>query len=183
MKLIIGLGNPGIKYKNTRHNAGSALLDMIARHSNYTFKDFKKIASIHAIRMEKQDLVFAIPNTFVNDSGRAVAALKRFYKVAPQNIIVVYDDIDLPFGTIRVSTNISSGGHKGVASIIQSIKSHSFSRLRIGIGPQIGSAESYVLKLWSASQKKELPKIFDMAHGALESLITNGLEHTANKYN
>lgn len=183
MKLIIGLGNPGTKYSKTRHNVGSALLDMNARQRDIQFKDFKKIASIQRIRIEKQDVVFAIPNTFMNESGRAAAALKRFYKVAPQNIIVAYDDIDLPFGTIRVSHNTSSGGHKGVASIMQFIKSHNFIRLRIGIGPQVGSAESYVLKPWTETQKKELPKILDTAYAALESLITNGLEYTANRYN
>ena len=184
MKLIIGLGNPDKEHEMTRHNFGWLVLDSLASKKTLTWSNHKPSNSQLAdFQGKKQKIILAKPLTYMNNSGQAVQALKQFYKVPTHNIIVIYDDIDLPYGKIRISKNRSAGGHKGVDSIINLLKSKDFKRIRLGIGPQEGKAEDFVLKKFSSEDKKQLNEILDTAHLILEDILDKGFDETANKYN
>ncbi len=184
MRLIIGLGNPDKKYANTRHNFGWLVLDSLADKKDLTWKTHKASNSDKAdFKTKREKNIIAKPLTYMNESGQAVKKLKSFYKIPTNKIIVIYDDIDLPFGKIRISRQKSAGGHKGLESIIKHLKSKDFIRIRLGIGPQRGSAEEFVLKKFNTEQKKKLTEIIDTSHLILESIINKGFTPTANKYN
>jgi peptidyl-tRNA hydrolase, PTH1 family len=184
MRLIIGLGNPDKKYSNTRHNFGWLVLDSLADKKDLNWKSHKSSNSAIAdFKTKREKNIIAKPLTYMNESGRAVKKLKSFYKIPTSKIVVIYDDIDLPFGKIRVSRKKSAGGHKGVESTIKHLKSKDFIRIRLGIGPQRGSAEEFVLKKFNTEQKKKLAEIIDTSHLILESIIKKGFTATSNKYN
>jgi peptidyl-tRNA hydrolase, PTH1 family len=142
MILIIGLGNPGKKYKNTRHNIGFAVLDRFSEESGFPdFTFFEKGNSLVSQNIPgKEKLLLAKPQTFMNNSGKAAKALIKFYK--PEKLIVVHDDIDLPVGKIKLVENRGSAGHKGVASVIRETGTKNFWRLRIGVCPEKGKPEN-----------------------------------------
>lgn len=183
MKLVVGLGNPGKEYADTRHNAGATFAQRITREYGTRSKKHNGVAAIANVSIDDEKIIIAIPLSYMNESGPAVAALAKYYHIPVSSVIVAYDDLDLPFGTLRISTNTTSGGHNGVRSVIDALGSSSFSRIRIGIGPQTEVAEDFVLKRWTASQKKELPKILTKAQSALETLVQKGLTAAANLYN
>lgn len=138
MILIVGLGNPGKKYKKTRHNVGHLLIDEFPKRRNF---------------------IIAKPQTFMNESGKAVKALVKFYKIKLESLWVVHDDIDLPIGTIRISKNRGAAGHKGVQSIIKELKTKDFWRIRIGIQPKTGkpkNVEKFVLQKFEKEEEKIL---------------------------
>ena len=184
MYAVFGLGNPDKEYQNTRHNFGSLVIESLTKDLKL---DWNEKAGYYCLRAEttinKHKVRFCRPQTYMNHSGQIVQNLVNYYKIPAKNIIIVYDDIDLPFGEIRVSVNKSSGGHKGIASIIEHLGSSDFNRVRLGIGPQTGKAENFVLKKFSSSQTKKLPEVIDIAKQAIIFLINEGLEKTANKYN
>ena len=133
MKLIIGLGNPGEEYENTRHNLGFIIVDRIARDSDSEFSFEKKFnAEIAKSKVDDTSVILAKPHTFVNKSGEAARKLKLFYKTKTENIIVIHDDLDMEFGTFKLSFAKDSGGHRGVQNIIDNLKTNKFWRLRIG---------------------------------------------------
>ncbi len=184
MKLVIGLGNPEAKYQWTRHNFGWLVLDNIANKKQLTWKKHKvSLSEVAEFSLGAEKIILAKPLTFMNNSGLAVQALKHFYKITPKNIIVIYDDLDLPFGKIRISANRSGGGHNGVNSIIEHLKSKEFIRIRLGLAPQQGKAEDFVLQNFSVEQKKKIPEIADTAALALETIIAESPDIAANKYN
>lgn len=183
MRLIVGLGNPGKEYEGTRHNAGASLAQEIARAHSVTLKKHRTGALAVRYMLGETSVVLATPLSYMNESGPVVAALSRYFHIAPEDTIVLYDDLDLPFGTLRVSTNETSGGHKGVQSVIDAFGSSAFQRVRIGIGPQQGPAEEYVLRPWSQAQKNGLHDILTEAHKAVELLIQEGLTEAASQYN
>lgn len=164
MKLIIGLGNPGKKYEKTRHNIGFRVLDEVAA----IFKFDKKF---NAEMVKNKKIIFAKPQSFMNNSGEVVLAIKKYYKIKPTDIVVVHDDLDLPLGEIRENFGSRSAGHKGVQSIIDFLDTKDFTRVRIGIGPcpeKIpsrlrhgfgGQAEKFVLQKFSKKEEKELKEI------------------------
>ena len=160
LKLIIGLGNPGTKYQDNRHNLGFLVIDAIAKKFGVKFKNSEKFyAEMAEIEVTTGKIMLAKPATFVNDSGKSVEALLNFYKLDLDNILIVQDEIDLPFGKIRLSKNAGSAGHRGIQSIIEKI-GRDFARLRIGIEnrkkrDEIGT-EDYVLQRFAAEEKKEL---------------------------
>jgi len=184
MKLIIGLGNPESNYQWHRHNFGYLALDNIASKNNLTWQQHKISNSLVVeFQLGKEKILLAKPLTFMNNSGLAVQALKHFYKIPDKNIIVIHDDLDLDFGKLRISYNRSAGGHNGLISIIEQIKSKDFTRIRLGIGPQKGKAEDFVLKDFSKEEKKQLPEITDTVYLALETILNDGTDKAANKYN
>lgn len=184
MRLIIGLGNPDKKYSNTRHNFGWLVLDSMATKKDLSWKTHKASNSVIAdFKIDREKNIIAKPLTYMNESGRAVKKLKSFYKIPATKIVIVYDDIDLPFGKIRISRKKSAGGHQGVESIIKYLKSKDFIRIRLGIGPQRDKAEEFVLKKFNSEQKKKLPEIIDTSHLILESIIKKGFTKTTSKYN
>ena len=167
MTVIIGLGNPGKKYNNTRHNVGFMVLDQLA----------KKIPA---------DFVLAKTKTFMNLSGRAVKNIMQKYKLPAQNLVVIHDDIDLPLGKIRIVKNRGAAGHKGVESIIKELKTKNFVRFRVGIQPKKGrpkNPEKFVLQEFNKEEEKILKETIKKTAGAVEFFLDAGLEKTMSEFN
>jgi PTH1 family peptidyl-tRNA hydrolase len=183
--LVAGLGNPGRQYKNTRHNIGFLVIDRLAERLGLSFGRVQLRALVSDGRYLGYRLILAKPQTYMNDSGQAVGALARFYKIPLENLIVAHDDVDLPFGTLRIRPGGSSAGQKGIASIITSLGTQDFPRLRMGVGRPPGSkaAAAYVLQEFSRSDSQLLPEVLDQAADALLTFVTDGLEKAMNRYN
>lgn len=183
--LIIGLGNPGKEYRDTRHNIGFMVVDRLAVRLNLSFKRTQSKALITDGRYQSQRIYLAKPQTFMNASGQAVAALLKFYKIPLKNLLVAYDDVDLPFETIRMKTSGGSAGHRGMKNIIQQLGSKEFPRLRLGVGRTFGSkqAADYVLKPFSKEESEFLANYIDRAADATLSFITEGIDRTMTVYN
>lgn len=183
--LIVGLGNPGKEYAQSRHNIGFMVLDRLAERYNVKFTRYEQRAFIVKIATEQRVLIFAKPQTFMNLSGQSVAALVRFYKVPLERLMIVYDDIDLPFGTLRMRPGGSSGGHKGMQSILTRLGREDIPRLRVGVGRPSSSraAANYVLNEFNAREKVDLPLILDRAAQAVQDWINLGLVEAMNRHN
>ena len=188
MKLICGLGNPGPQYKKTRHNFGFIVLEALTkklRVSDFKLnKKFNSLLSEKKVKSEK--IIFCLPQTFMNLSGQAIAKIVRFYKIEGKDIWIIHDDIDLPFGKIRLSRNSSSAGHRGVESIIQHLGHQNFIRFRLGIKPKekiIIPAEEYVLQKFSEKEQKELNKIIKKSVEAIKFTLENNIDKAMSKFN
>lgn len=182
MFLVVGLGNPGSAYENTRHNIGFMAADLISRR--YKFSPFKaKFDGLIAEGQIGTEKVFLLkPQTFMNDSGRSVVQAALFYKILPENIIVIHDDMDLVFGQLKAKTGGGSGGHNGIKSIDSHI-TNAYHRVRLGVGhPKNNGPEviDYVLGHFSKEDKKKLDEILSLATEAVEVLIENGIESCSN---
>jgi PTH1 family peptidyl-tRNA hydrolase len=183
--LFIGLGNPGREYRDTRHNVGFMLIDRIAVRLNVSMTRYQHRALV-AQGMHKDDkIILAKPQTFMNLSGQSVSALVKFYKIPHQNVIVAHDDLDLPFGTLRLRPGGGSAGQKGVASIIDSIGSKEFPRIRIGIGrpPSVKGGADYVLRPFSNADMIDLSIVLDKAADAAFTFVTEGIDLAMTKFN
>ena len=181
MYLIVGLGNPGTEYEETRHNIGKNIVLRLIEEFNSKLQD-KNNYQFSSIKYNDSDITTLIPLAYVNDSGRAVKqALSDF----PDNqLIVVYDDLDIPFGEIRIRKSGSSGGHNGLESIINSTGTNKFWRLKIGIGrpPARKNPADFVLEVFKKQEQKELPFIIENSKDALIDIIENGPEWAMNKH-
>ena len=171
IKLIIGLGNPGKEHKNTRHNVGFLFIDELAKHLKAReFVDNKKLKS--EITEVDHELFLAKPQTFMNKSGLAVLSLSKFYKIKPENILIVHDDIDILWGNFKFSFGRSSAGHKGVESIIKALKTKNFWRLRVGIQPAFAKkhikADKVILKKFTPAEFKTLNQTIKKAISELD---------------
>lgn len=168
MKLVVGLGNPGEKYAYTRHNVGFRILDAL----NLDFVHEKKFSSMVA---REGEVLYTKPDTFMNNSGQAVRALVDYYKISPNDVVVVYDDKDIPFGTVRLRSIGSAGGHNGMRSIIGHLGTNDFARVRIGVNAEspITDTADFVLARFSAAEEKLLPKIVDASVEILRG-VQNG---------
>ncbi len=193
MTIIIGLGNPGDKFKNTRHNVGFLAIDEFAKINNFDgFKLQKKFnAEISENEINNEKVFLVKPQTFMNDSGKSANKISTTYKLQATSLIVIHDDIDLPIGKIKIVKDRGSAGHKGVESIIKEIGSSDFIRFRIGI-ESISShvpvhentkAKDIVLKNFSKNQKIAINETIKKTAEALSYFLENGLEKTMNKYN
>lgn len=195
MMLIVGLGNPGEEYKITRHNTGRIILENIAKANDFSeWKNDMKLKSLRAkgeIVNEKFD--FLLPETFMNNSGNAVCQIIDDKKKL-KNLVVVYDDIDLPLGSLKISFNRSSGGHNGLESIIKKVKSQEFVRIRIGIAPSTPSGKTkkpkgedavlkFLLGKFKDDELKELKKISKKVTEILEVLATDGKDKAMSVFN
>ncbi|MEK7578628.1 MAG: aminoacyl-tRNA hydrolase [Patescibacteria group bacterium] len=174
-KLVVGLGNPGKEYENTRHNTGFMFVEALAEKLNapeFAYdKKFKGEISELKIENSKLKILLAKPQIFINRSGEAVLALSEFFKIKPENILIVHDDIDILWGKFKFSFGRSSAGHKGVESVIKSLKTKNFWRLRIGIQPVIKkriSADKIILKKFTPAELKTLSQTIKMAISELE---------------
>lgn len=159
--LIVGLGNPGIEYKNTRHNAGAWFIERLASQHETLLRPSVKFHALHkTVRMNGNDVHLAIPTTFMNLSGQAVSALSSYYKIPPEQILIIHDEIDLPSGEVRLKFDGGHGGHNGLRDIIRHLNSKRFYRLRIGVGHPENSdlVHDYVL---NAPNKKDVELIQD----------------------
>ena len=183
--LLVGLGNPGREYRETRHNAGFMVIDRFAEEAGIPLGRVQQKAIIGSGSLGEHKVLLAKPQTYMNLSGQSVSALVRFYKVPLEQLLIVYDDIDLPFGTLRMRPGGSSGGHKGMQSIIDRLGTQDIPRLRIGVGRPRGSkaAANYVLDEFNGREKLDLPYILDRATQAVQDWIRFGLAEAMNRHN
>ena len=184
MFIIVGLGNPGEKFKNTRHNVGFMVLDLFATENDFPEFEFSK--KYNALVTEKDGVTLAKPQTFMNESGFSVKNLTTHYKLQTTNLVVIHDDIDIQIGKMKISKDSSSGGHKGVASIIQSIGRQDFTRFKIGICPENGKpeeVEKFVIKKFTQEEIDVISPIIHKSSEALAFLLGNDLDKTMNKFN
>jgi len=183
--LIIGLGNPGREYKDNRHNFGFMLIDRLAVRLNARGMKLQSKAIVTNAIYEERKLILAKPQTYMNLSGHSVQGLAHFYKLPLENLLVAHDDLDLPFGTIRVRPGGGPGGQKGVASTIERLGTKDFARLRLGIGRPPGRMDpaAYVLQDFSRDDMKILSEILDRAADAALEFVINGLDKAMNKFN
>jgi PTH1 family peptidyl-tRNA hydrolase len=183
--LIAGLGNPGPKYAANRHNVGFRCVERLGIALGLTLDKDQKQARVALGDFDGRRVVLAKPQTFMNESGRAVAALARFYKVRLDCLLVVYDDLDLPLGSVRLRPEGGSGGHKGMRSIIEHLGTQEFSRLRIGIDRPPGRMDpaAYVLQDFSADEGPLLEETLERAVAAIETWLRQGVEVAMDQYN
>jgi PTH1 family peptidyl-tRNA hydrolase len=177
VKLFVGLGNPGREYENTRHNVGWMVLDHFAEEFGIDFSKEKFKGKIAELRSGNGGKIFLLkPLTYMNLSGESVGEITRFYKIKPEEILVIYDDLDLPLGKLRLRLKGSSGGHRGVASIEQHLGSRNFPRLRVGIGRPERKEEvvNYVLSPFREEELKALKKIIERAVTCLKEILRKG---------
>lgn len=183
--LIVGLGNPGPQYAANRHNVGFRCVEHLAADHGLSFDKRQKKARVALGAICGLRVVLAQPQTFMNDSGRSVAPLARFYQVPPERLLVVYDDLDLPLQTLRMRPEGGSGGHKGMHSIIEQLGDQSFARLRIGIGRPPGQMDpaAYVLQDFAADEEPVIEETLKRAVVAIETWLTEGVEMAMSRHN
>lgn len=183
--LLIGLGNPGREYKDTRHNIGFMLIDHLTVRLDARGMKLQSRAIVISAHYEERRIVFAKPQTYMNLSGQSVQGLLHFYKIPPENLLVAHDDLDLPFGTIRIRPTGGPGGQRGMASTIEQLGTKDFPRLRLGIGRPPGRMDpkDYVLQNFSKDDFKLLPEVLGRASDAALTFVTHGLNKAMNQYN
>jgi PTH1 family peptidyl-tRNA hydrolase len=183
--LVVGLGNPGPRYAGTRHNAGFLVVDLLAERLGGSFKAHKGRADVVEGRLAGAPVVLAKPKSYMNESGGPVVSIARFFKVPPERIVVVHDELDLPYGALRLKRGGGDGGHNGLRSTTSALGSKEYLRVRFGIGRPPGRQDpaDFVLKEFSALERKELDFLVDRAADAVESLVRDGLEKAQNAYN
>lgn len=185
MWLIVGLGNPGTEYAATRHNIGAMVLERWSAPSGGLSRDKKHKALTLSSRLGTESLLLAFPQNFMNNSGASVASLMSFYKVTAENLIVLHDELDLPFGSLRMKLGGGDNGHNGLRSIRSAIGTGEFYRVRLGIDRPAGQMDpaAYVLRAFSKNEASELPEFCDRAQSATEHLITDGLAAAQGRFN
>lgn len=184
--MIVGLGNPGAKYEMTRHNAGFLAIDMLAMKQNKEIKRLKYHALIGDAVIEGKKCLLMKPQTFMNNSGEAVAEAARFYKIPPQNIIVLSDDISLDVGKIRIRRKGSAGGHNGLKSIIAHLGSDEFPRVKIGVGKKPDAytdLADWVLGRFPKELEPQLKEALENANGAISLIVQDKFDRAMNLYN
>ncbi|MFI5719643.1 aminoacyl-tRNA hydrolase [Nocardia sp. NPDC051750] len=182
--LVVGLGNPGPDYERTRHNVGFLVADSLAERVGGRFTVHKKSgADLLQARLDGRQVLIAKPRSYMNLSGRPVAALARFFSVPPTEVIVVHDELDLPFGEIRLKRGGGEGGHNGLRSVSGALTTKDYLRTRIGIGRPPGRQDpaDYVLKPFGSAERKEIPVVVEQAADAVELLLGVGLEAAQNQ--
>lgn len=197
MFLIAGLGNPGEKYQKTRHNAGFLVLDFLySGFEGYKYAD----AKVKKDTIESKEVIFVKPETFMNDSGKSVSYIAEKYEIPNENILVIYDDLDLPLGDVRVSFDRGDGGHNGIKSIVSQIGTKAFTRVRIGIAPKdeegraikptggfftpaSKAVSNFVLKDFSASDLEKIKDLSSKVEKIIKTFIKEGRERVMNEHN
>lgn len=185
MKMIAGLGNPGSEYARTKHNVGFMFLDALAEKLGADNWKTKYDALVAEARIGTEKVLLVKPLTYMNESGRAVGPLMSWYKLAPEDLIVVHDDMDIPAGTIRIRRKGSAGGHNGMKSILYHVGDENFPRLRIGIGrPLPGwTVVKHVLAPFSEEDAPKIREAIDYLLPALECVVTDSVDLAMNRYN
>ncbi|MCE5197759.1 aminoacyl-tRNA hydrolase [bacterium] len=182
MKVIVGLGNPGQQYAHTRHNIGFDVLDVLAKRRKVRILSRQCRALVGSMDHLGEQVLLVKPQTYMNESGQAVGQILRKYRLEPSDLFVIYDDMDLPMGKIRIRMQGSSGGHKGMTSIIQHIHSTEFPRMRIGIG-RGGEVVNHVLSRFNRKDREIIDVTIQQAADALEMILNEGIEAAMNLYN
>ena len=184
MKIIVGLGNPGRDYENTRHNAGFMVMDALAKQCELEFNKEKFSAYFAKGKVKGEDVILLKPTTFMNNSGFALRQCLDFYKESMDNVLIIYDDKDLPVGKIRLRQQGSAGGHNGIKSIMECTFSQDFDRIRVGIGkdPRIPIVQ-WVLSKFKPDEKEDLDKAIENAAKAAYFSINHSFDMVMNRYN
>jgi peptidyl-tRNA hydrolase, PTH1 family len=182
--LVAGLGNPGPGYAGNRHNAGFMVADLLASRMEVRFRAGKYQAAVADGRLAGRPVTLAKPMTFMNVSGGPVAGLARYYRLPPSQLVVIHDELDLPFGVIRLKLGGGDNGHNGLRSVTSSLGSRDYFRVRFGIGRPPGRMDpaAFVLRDFSAAEGKELPLLVDRAADAVEALLAGGLAAAQNAF-
>lgn len=185
MKLIAGLGNPGKKYDQTKHNTGFMALDHYLNKNNLDLDKDKFEGLWTKQKINGEDVIFLEPQTFMNDSGKSIAQVANFFKIAPEYILVIHDDMDMPIGKIRIRANGKSGGHNGIKSIMACLGTNNFNRLKIGIRhPRKESVVSWVLSPFNDEQQKLMDAAFDVSENIINDFIKGkNAQYLMNQYN
>ena len=183
--LVVGLGNPGSKYEYTRHNAGFMVLDYIAKILKIKINVSKFKSLFSAAKVGKEDVILLKPQTFMNVSGESVFECMQYYNISPERLIVIFDDVSLDIGTIRIRRSGSSGGHNGVKSIINLIGTDNFPRIKIGVGekPDRWDLPSWVLSRFSESELNNVIYCAERSMSALELILKGKIDEAMNKFN
>ena len=182
--LIAGLGNPGPEYSGNRHNAGFMVADLLAERAGTRFKRDRSRAVVASGRLAGFPVTLAKPMTFMNLSGRPVAALRTFYKIPPERIVVVHDELDLPLGALRLKQGGGDNGHNGLRSVTAALGTRDYFRVRVGIGRPPGRMDpaDFVLHDFSAAERKLVPELLERAADATEALMRRGLAAAQNEF-
>ena len=182
--LVVGLGNPGPKYAGNRHNVGFFVADLLAERMGGRFKAHKGRADVVEGRLAGQRTVLAKPSSYMNESGRPVASLRDFFKVPVERIVVIHDELDIPFGALRLKRGGGDNGHNGLRSLTACLGSKEYLRVRCGIGRPPGRQDpaDFVLKDFTAAERKEVPFHVDRAADAVEARLTGTLEAAQNAF-
>jgi PTH1 family peptidyl-tRNA hydrolase len=185
MKLIVGLGNPGRRYRGTRHSVGAEVVGRLAERVGIDINEEDGFAKVGRGVIGGTRVLLAIPQTYVNVSGAAVRDLRRRHRMAPKDILVVVDDLDLPVGRLRLRARGSAGGHNGLKSIIEAVGTNEFPRLRVGVGrpPDGVDPAEFVLTRFSPGERDELEEVLDRAAEVLEVAIREGVPAAMNRFN
>lgn len=183
--LIIGLGNPGREYKNTRHNAGFLAVDHLSQKFDIPITRHQFKALYGQGKVGEHKIILAKPTTYMNLSAQSVVPMSKFYKVPLENLIILHDDVDLPLGTLRIRSEGGAGGQKGMASIIEASGSQEIARMRIGIGRPPGrmAVSDYVLENFTQPEQILLDRLFDRIHAAITLWMEQGIKAAISKYN
>ncbi|HWG15231.1 MAG TPA: aminoacyl-tRNA hydrolase [Streptosporangiaceae bacterium] len=182
--LVAGLGNPGPEYAGTRHNAGHMVADLLAERMGARFKAHRSRNEIAEGRLAGVPVTLAKPRTYMNVSGGPVAALAAFYKIPPERIVVVHDELDIPFGSVRIKLGGGDNGHNGLRSVTQALGTNEYIRVRCGIGRPPGrmDAATYVLRDFSAAERKELPLVIERCADAVETVLSKDVAAAQNMF-
>ena len=185
MKLIVGLGNPGRAYANTRHNVGFRCIEGISRHAGIPMPERRRTTVLGQGRMEGEEVILANPRTFMNNSGGAVSYLMTRFPSSLQDLLIIYDDMDLSLGKVRIRASGSAGGHRGMESILAAVGSGDFPRIRIGIDrPPPGMGEiQHVLSPFTVEQRPLIEEAVATVGKAVSDILGHGLEWAMNRYN
>lgn len=182
--LVVGLGNPGPQYAKTRHNVGFMVADVLAARIGVPFKVHKKSgAEVATGRLGGRSVVLAKPRCYMNESGRQIGPLAKFYSIAPGDVIVIHDELDIDFSKVRLKLGGGEGGHNGLRSVANALGSKDFQRVRIGIGRPPGRKDpaAFVLEPFSSTERTEVPTLCELAADATEMLLEVGLEPAQNQ--
>ena len=185
MWLVVGLGNPGSEYAGTRHNAGFMVVQRLGQRWNLKFERRACSSRLTETRRGRTKIILALPQTFMNQSGLAVQSLLSTYKIKPENLLVIYDDLDLPLGEIRIRPQGSPGSHRGMKSIVEVLGTTLFPRVRLGIGsrPESVEAADYVLSQFSVDEKPKIKEAVEKACQAIEMIVAGRLAEAMNTFN
>ncbi len=183
MRLVVGLGNPGRRYRGTRHNVGWEVVDRLsARWGIGAFREEEE-ALVGRGEIAGVEVLLAKPLTYMNRSGEAVGGLVRRYGLQPQEVLVIYDDVDLPVGALRIRPRGSAGGHHGMASVLEVLGTQEVPRLRIGIGRPRGDAAAYVLSRFAPEERSRIAEAVERAADAVETLLREGIQRAMDRFN
>jgi PTH1 family peptidyl-tRNA hydrolase len=184
-KMIVGLGNPGREYAKNRHNVGFQIVDLLAHSHGLSFDKRQGKARLALGTIGEQRVILVKPRTFMNESGPPVAQMARYYRVELSDMLVIFDDLDLPVGRIRLRPHGGTGGHRGMASIIKQLGSNAFARLRVGIDRPPGRMDpaAYVLQNFSAEQEEFMVEVRERSVAAAEHWLRDGSEPAMNEFN